>query len=122
MTRRAWAAGLLTLLTLAGAAITALHWRDGSVTEYVQNTVKPAASAEPYRLPSGSVNVNTADLDELSTLEGISRSQSEALIEDRVKNGGFDYPEDLVYVKGIGIKTLRKIFGQLDFTRQDTGN
>ena len=122
MTRRAWAAGLLMLLTLAGAVVTALHWRDGSVTQYVQNTVKPAASAEPYRLPSGSVNVNTADLDELSALEGINRSQSEALIEDREENGGFDYPEDLVYVKGIGIKTLRKIYGQLDFTRQDTGN
>ncbi|MFH1880957.1 MAG: helix-hairpin-helix domain-containing protein, partial [Bacillota bacterium] len=85
---------------------------------YYRGPVKPAASAAPYTWPGGAVNVNTADFSQLQTLEGINRAQIEALLEDRERNGAFDFPEDLIYVKGIGEKTLEKIFSQLDFSWQ----
>ncbi len=116
MTRRAWAAAFLVLLTAACAALVALHWHDTDTVVYNRYAVKPAQSAQPYAWPDGDVNVNTADYDGLRTLEGINRSQIEALLKDREKNGAYDFPEDIIYVKGIGEKTLEKIFDQLDFS------
>lgn len=118
MTRRAWAACFLVLLTAAGAVLVALHWHDKDTGTYTQDSIKPATSAEPYALPEGAVDVNTADFDELLTLTGINRSQIEALLQDREGNGTYDFPEDLIYVKGIGEKTLEKIYDQLDFSRR----
>jgi len=51
------------------------------------------------------VNLNTATLDQLLTLEGIGESYAERIIEYRTKNGPFQSPSDLVKVKGIGEKT-----------------
>jgi competence ComEA-like helix-hairpin-helix protein len=122
MTGKPWAGVLLALLMIAGAALVALHWQDSDTVTYMRNTVKPVTSVEPYGWPDGNVNVNTADRDELLTLTGINRSQIDALLEDREKNGAFDFPEDLDYVKGIGEKTLEKIYDQLDFSWRETGN
>jgi competence ComEA-like helix-hairpin-helix protein len=118
MTRRAWAACFLVLLAAAGAALVALHWHDKDTIAYYRDSIKPVASAQPYALPGGAVDVNTADFDTLLTLTGINRSQIEALLRDRAENGAYDFPEDLIYVKGIGEKTLEKIYGQLDFSRR----
>jgi len=122
MTGKPWAGVLLALLMIAGTALVALHWQDSDTVTYMLYTVKPITGAEPYGWPHGKVNVNTADRDELLTLTGINRSQIDALLEDREKNGAFDFPEDLVYVKGIGEKTLEKIYDQLDFSWRETGN
>ncbi|MBN1777213.1 MAG: helix-hairpin-helix domain-containing protein [Clostridiales bacterium] len=116
MTRRAWAGGCLALLMAAGGALIALHWQDNDTVTYVQASVKPVVSIEPFEWPGGSVNVNTADFEELDTLEGINRSQIQALLDDRESRGAYDFPEDLIYVKGIGEKTLNKIYDQLDFS------
>ena len=116
MTRKAWAVGALTLLIAAGGALLMLHWQDDEALMFVRASVKPAASAVPYAWPSGTVNVNTADFDTLQTLSGINRSQIQALLDDREMRGPFDFPEDLISVKGIGEKTLQKIYEQLDFS------
>jgi competence ComEA-like helix-hairpin-helix protein len=122
MMRRTWAGGLLALLMIAGGALVAAHWQARETSEYLQEPVKPVQSAEPYSWPSGSVNVNTADFAELETLSGINRSQIQALLDDRELYGPFDFPEDLIYVKGIGDKTLQKIYDQLDFSWRADGN
>lgn len=122
MTRRAWAGGLLALLMIAGGALLAMHWQGRETVTYRQASIKPLTSTEPVRYPEGAVNVNTADQEELQTLTGISRSQIQALLDDRERNGPFDFPEDLIYVKGIGEKTLEKIYEQLDFSWRADGN
>lgn len=122
MTRRAWAACLLVLLMIAGITIIASHWQGNDTVMCYTAFVKPAATAVPAAWPSGTVNVNTADAETLQTLTGINQSQIEALLADRAENGDFDFPEDLTYVKGIGEKTLAKLYDQLDFTWRNTGN
>lgn len=122
MTRKAWAAGFLALLSAAWVMLLVLHWQDSETRTFVQAAVKPEASAAPYGWPSGTVNVNTANFEELQTLSGINRSQIQALLDDRALRGPFDFPEDLIYVKGIGEKTLAKIYEQLDFSWRMDGN
>lgn len=67
----------------------------------VLSTALVVLAAEP-------VNINTADAQTLATLEGIGEKRAEAIIEYRSKHGPFTSIEDLVKVKGIGVKTLEK--------------
>ena len=122
MTRRVWAGGFLALLMAGGGALLALHWQGRETHTYLQAPVKPITSSEPFRWSSGTVNVNTTDFEDLQTLTGINRSQIQALLDDRDLYGPFDFPEDLIYVKGIGEKTLAKIYDQLDFTWRENGH
>ncbi len=52
------------------------------------------------------VNINTATLEDLMTLDGIGQKYAERILEFREKNGPFQKPEDLLMVKGIGHKIL----------------
>jgi competence protein ComEA len=59
--------------------------------------VVPALSADLQK-----VNINTAALEELMTLDGIGPAVAERILAFRDKNGPFQKPEDLMLVKGIG--------------------
>jgi competence ComEA-like helix-hairpin-helix protein len=122
MTRKAWAAVFLVLLIAACIALIAWHWEAQETRQFTYASLKPLATMLPIAWPEGLVNVNTADALELETLDGLNQAQIEALLKDRVENGAFDFPEDLVYVKGIGEKTLAKIWDQLDFSWRIAGN
>jgi competence protein ComEA len=52
------------------------------------------------------INVNTATLDELSTLPGVGAKKAEAIIAYRENVGRFTTLEQLAEVKGIGNKML----------------
>ena len=54
----------------------------------------------------GLVNINTAGVEQLTTLDGIGESYAQRIIEFREKNGSFQSPSDLLKVKGIGEKTV----------------
>ena len=55
------------------------------------------------------INLNTATVDELMTINGISLVLAERIVEYRDINGEFLTLEDLMNVTGIGIKTYEKI-------------
>ena len=55
---------------------------------------------------TGKVNINTAPLEELITLEGVGETYAERIIAYREKNGDFKNPEEILNVKGIGEKTF----------------
>lgn len=61
------------------------------------------------------VNVNTASLEELMTLNGIGKKIAQNIIEERELNGFFYFPEDLIAVNGIGEKMLNRIRDQICF-------
>ncbi len=55
------------------------------------------------------VDINTADADQLMTLPGIGAVKAEAIINYRNENGSFAEPEDLMLVPGIKEGTFNKI-------------
>ena len=57
------------------------------------------AHAEP-----ATININTADIETLASLNGIGQSKAEAI----VANGPFQSSNDLTNVKGIGERTVEK--------------
>ena len=75
----------------------------------------PEAASSPRRLPTpppltpGSVNVNTATLEELVALPGIGPAIAENILAFRDENGPFESEEGLLDVKGIGPKKLARI-------------
>src|SRR5262245_2385575 len=73
--------------------------------------VKPDAHAKPARIvapakASDRVNVNTADVKQLMTLDGVGHRVAERIVEYRKANGPFKKPEDLRRVEGVGAGLL----------------
>ena len=53
------------------------------------------------------VNVNTANAEEISeALKGIGISKAEAIVSYRNEHGEFNHIDELVNVKGIGVRTV----------------
>ncbi len=70
-----------------------------SLEEEPGNTA--TASAGLNETSSGLVNINTAGLDELMTLNGIGKTRAEAIIAYREKGNSFEKIEDIMNVNGI---------------------
>ena len=62
------------------------------------------------------ININTANQEQLESLNGIGPTKAKAIIEYRNKNGRFKSLGDLDQVKGIGEGTLNKIRTQISLT------
>jgi competence protein ComEA len=59
------------------------------------------------------VNINTAGIDELTTLKNIGPVLAQRIISFRDKNGPFKNVTDLLKVEGIGTKTLESILDNI---------
>ena len=73
-------------------------------------------SAIGIELPHGTVDVNGADLYELTELPGVGETLAQAIIDERNAHGAFHYPEDLLAVRGIGVKKLEGFRDWLDLS------
>ncbi|ASA95403.1 MULTISPECIES: helix-hairpin-helix domain-containing protein [Anoxybacillus] len=62
---------------------------------------------------SGKININTATIEQLQTLQGIGPAKAAAIIAYREEHGSFQKVEDLLNVSGIGSKSLEKIKEQI---------
>ncbi|OOM82202.1 ComE operon protein 1 [Clostridium puniceum] len=60
------------------------------------------------------VNINSAVLEDLKTLNGIGDSKAKSIIEYREQNGGFKSIEDIKNVTGIGEKMFERIKDQIE--------
>lgn len=55
------------------------------------------------------VNINTASASAIAaSLNGVGDAKAKAIVEYREKNGPFKSADELVNVKGIGLKTVEK--------------
>jgi len=55
------------------------------------------------------VDINTAEIEELTTLPGIGIKTAKKNINKRNEIGGYNKLEDIMLMMGIGIKTSHKI-------------
>ena len=88
--------------------------QEGEETE--ENSGKGSSSSTtPSHSKQGTVNINTATLEELQTIKGIGKKKAEAILQYRKEHGPFRTKEDLLQVKGIGKKALEAIESQVTF-------
>ena len=88
--------------------------QEGGVTD--GNSEKGNLSnTTPSNSKQGTVNINTATLEELQTIKGIGKKKAEAILQYRKEHGAFRTKEDLLQVKGIGKKALEAIESQVTF-------
>ena len=80
-----------------------LFFSIGTMTSYGAD---PKVSA---KIKKEAVNLNTAEVKELSVLPGIGLKKAEAIVAYRTDHGSFSSVENLLKVKGIGKKVLEKI-------------
>lgn len=80
----------------------------GLAVSFYKNMHPPEIKVCPSYIPKGSadvrnkININTADVKQLSTLSGIGPELAKKIIAFRGKNGFFNLPEDIIKVPGIG--------------------
>jgi len=66
----------------------------------------PSGAGAPGTPPAAPVNLNTATLEELETLDGVGPATAQKILDWRQQNGGFRSVDDLGEVPGIGPKKL----------------
>ncbi len=66
-----------------------------------------------YDRRATSVNLNTAGVEELTTIKGIGKATAEKIVNYRNEHGKFKSTKDLINVKGIGTKKLESILPQV---------
>ncbi|EHR34700.1 helix-hairpin-helix domain-containing protein [Helcococcus kunzii] len=73
-----------------------------------KQAVEPKDQQSESNPKTKKININTATIDELTTLTGIGKAKATEIIEYR-KNTKFSKIEDLMNISGIGNKTFEKI-------------
>ena len=59
--------------------------------------------------PTAKVNLNTASVEQLTTLPGVGPKLAARIVEYRQKSGAFRSTQELMNVKGVGEKNFAKI-------------
>tara|TARA_R110002096_G_scaffold16898_15_gene58233 strand:- start:9328 stop:9789 length:462 start_codon:yes stop_codon:yes gene_type:complete len=98
---------------LAEAAVSVVPNPAVRVAEAPAKRAVPAnAKSEPQSANnglSGTLNLNTASIDDLTKLPGIGPKKAERIVDWRGKHGKFNRVVDLRRVKGFGAKTIKKL-------------
>ena len=85
--------------------------KDGQQIRVPEKKAAGAASgsAAAGKEEDGRVNLNTADAKTLDTLPGVGPATAQKIIDYRESEGGFQSPEDLMKIKGIGQAKYEKL-------------
>jgi competence protein ComEA len=71
-------------------------------------TAAPALAGEGKPAPTAKVNINTASVEQLTTLPGVGPKLAARIVEYRQK-ASFRSPQELMNVKGVGEKNFARI-------------
>jgi competence protein ComEA len=71
--------------------------------------VSGPAMAAGKAAPTAKVNLNTASVEQLTTLPGVGPKLAARIVEYRQKSGAFRSTQELMNVKGVGEKNFAKI-------------
>ena len=116
----AWAA--VCLLFLGAAVLMASHLKleqPASFRLAASEAALRRGEQMVLRWPNGDVDINSDDPGELDRLYGVGEAIAQRIIEERETNGPFVFPEDLLNVKGIGVKTLQKFYEEIFLPKPD---
>ncbi len=102
------AGSLLMILTVFLLSAGLLSGGEPETKEYAGRGLHEICVSEIPHLAPDDLS-NTGNAEELSVLPGIGPSTAEAILQEREGNGPFQYPEDLISVKGIGEKKMEQI-------------
>jgi len=84
------------------------------ITKESRNTNSESNTSNSQGISNTIVNINTATIEQLKTLNGIGDSKAKSIIEYREQNGGFKSKEDIKNVTGIGEKMFERIKEQIE--------
>ena len=109
------------VVLLFGALIAALFIKNSAVKqiEFYEDTVLRSNTFPEQTQGEFRVNINTADLTELTLLPGIGESRARDIIAYRNEYGKFTKPEDLLQIRGIGEATIEKLMPYIVFEDPD---
>lgn len=104
---------IISVILLVGLICFYLY-RNSTGTPLLIQRLPSAASTltdshETMPTTDGLLNINTADLAQLSALPGIGQVLAQRIIDYRHTNGDFRSPADLLNIPGIGEKKLEAI-------------
>ena len=71
--------------------------------------VSGTAMAAGKPAPTAKVNLNTASIEQLTTLPGVGPKLAARIVEYRQKSGTFRSTQEIMNVKGVGEKNFAKI-------------
>jgi len=71
--------------------------------------LEPVPSVSQAPVGAGTVNINTATVEELDRLPGVGPTKAAAIVAFREKHGAFKRVDDLDRVKGFGRKLIMKV-------------
>lgn len=96
--------GLSKIIAVSAIALIFCHGYPAMAAKHDKNLpTKPAVQAA---VP---ISINHADVNQLGTIKGVGPSMAKAILAYRDKHGKFDSIDDLIKIKGIGTKLLKKI-------------
>lgn len=98
---------LIFSLSLCLAAAPAETFAESSDT--ISKVEKTTKAAKSTKIATKAININTADKKMLTQIPGIGPVTADSILKYRKANGKFKSAKDLMNVKGIGPKTLKKM-------------
>lgn len=84
-------------------------------------TISAAFAAEtPAAAPTGVININTADVAQLSLLPRVGAKAAQRIVDYRTQHGRFAKPTDIMQVKGFGDKSYERLSSYIAVEGQST--